>query len=122
MQVVGLARRENLQECGIDLYCLVHKARCWLRRLRTRAARVIFYVPYTTISVNDRAIARLRKNKLPGDTYSDVILRELPDPADTLGELLDCWEHEEGPKANPKLRAAMLSGRGRRSNRPAPRK
>jgi hypothetical protein len=77
---------------------------------------------YTTISVNDRAIARLRKNKLPGDTYSDVILRELPDPADTIGELLDRWEHEEVPKANPKLRAAMLAGRGRRSNRPTLRK
>lgn len=73
---------------------------------------------YTTISVNDQAMARLRKNKLPGDTYSDVILRELPDPCETAGELLERLERESVPKANPKFEAAMLAGRGRRSNRP----
>lgn len=72
---------------------------------------------YTTITVNTEAAARLKKNKLPGDSYSDVILREMPNPCETAGELLEALESTEVPKADPKLRAAFLAGRGRRSNR-----
>ena len=77
---------------------------------------------YVTITLNTEAAARLKKNKLPGDSFSDVVLREMPNPCETAGELLDRLESIEVPKANPKLRAAMLAGRGRRSNRQLPRK
>ncbi len=72
---------------------------------------------YVTITLNTEAAARLKKNKLPGDSYSDVVLREMPDPCETAGELLDRLENMEVPKADPNLRATMLAGRGRRSNR-----
>jgi hypothetical protein len=75
-------------------------------------------MPSITITVSTEAHARLKKLKLSArDSYSDVILRELPDPCLTAGELLDRLEREGVPKANPKLRVAMLAGRGRRSNR-----
>jgi predicted CopG family antitoxin len=71
----------------------------------------------TNINLNVRAYRRLRKLKLPGDTFSDVLLRELPEACDTCGEVLDHLENYDVPKANPKLEKAMLSGRGRRSRR-----
>ena len=61
---------------------------------------------------------RLNKLKLPGESFSDVLLRELPDPVETAGELLSYYEKHGVPKANPKLRDAMLKGTGRRSRRP----
>ena len=72
----------------------------------------------TNVNLSDAAYKRLKKLKLPGDSFSDVLLRELPDPCDTAGELLDHFTKEGVPKANPKLRDAMLKGRGRRSHRP----
>ena len=70
-----------------------------------------------SVTLTAEAHARLVKNKLPGDSFSDVVIRELPDPCDTCGELLDRLESEGVPAADPKLRSAMLSGRGRRSSR-----
>jgi len=67
--------------------------------------------------VSVEAHKRLKKLKGPGDSFSDVILRELPNPRDTAGELLDRLEGLQLPKADPKLRAAVLAGRGRRSKR-----
>ena len=75
---------------------------------------------HTSITVSRQAHARLKKLKGPGDSFSDVILRETPDPCLTAGELLDRLEHTESPKADPKLQAAMLAGRGRPSARLAP--
>jgi predicted CopG family antitoxin len=75
------------------------------------------YMPSITITLSTEAHARLKKLKAAGDSFSDVILRELPDPCLTAGELLDRLESMEVPKADPKLRAAMLAGRGR-SHRP----
>ncbi len=72
---------------------------------------------YVTITLNTRAAARLKKNKLPGDSYSDVVLREMPDPCETAGEVYERLHSIEAPRANPKLRAKLLAGRGRRSNR-----
>jgi hypothetical protein len=72
---------------------------------------------YVTVTLNTEAAVRLKKNKLPGDSYSDVILREMPDPCETAGELLDRLESMQVPKADPRLRVALLAGRGRRSNR-----
>jgi predicted CopG family antitoxin len=75
------------------------------------------FMPSITITVSTEAYARLKKLKEPGDSYSDVILRELPNPCLTAGELLDRLEREDVPKADPKLLAAFRAGRGRRSNR-----
>jgi predicted CopG family antitoxin len=71
----------------------------------------------TNVNISDAAYQRLKKLKLPGDSFSDVLLRELPDPCETCGEVLDYFEKQGVPKADPKLRQAMLEGRGRRSKR-----
>jgi len=70
-----------------------------------------------TVTLSTEAHARLKKLKLPGDSFSDVILRELPTPWETAGDVLEGLSNVEIPKANPRLRAAVLQGRGRRSNR-----
>lgn len=69
------------------------------------------------IAIKEEAYKRLKKLKLPGDSFTDVILRELPDPLETAGEILDYFEKHPVPKANPKLLKTMLSGRGRQSGR-----
>ncbi len=71
----------------------------------------------TTISVSEPAYRRLKKLKLPGDSFSDVLLRELPEPCETCGEVLDSLMKHGVPKANPKLERALLTGRDRRSLR-----
>ncbi len=71
----------------------------------------------TNVSLNDAAYKRLKKLKLPGDSFSDVLLRELPEPLATAGEVLDYFQKHGVPKANPELRKALLEGRGRRSRR-----
>jgi len=75
----------------------------------------------TTIALTQPAYQRLKKQKLPGESFSDVVLREIPVPCKTAGEILDYFESHPVPMANPKLRAAMLAGRGRRSTRKASR-
>jgi predicted CopG family antitoxin len=79
-------------------------------------------MPHVTVTLSTEAHARLKKLKMKRDSFSDVIIRELPDPLDTAGEVLDWIEKANLPKANPKLREAMLAGRGRRSNRSMPAK
>jgi predicted CopG family antitoxin len=71
----------------------------------------------TTISISADAYNRLKKLKGPGDSFSDVLLRELPQPCETAGDLLDYFEAHGVPKADPKLLEAMLKGRGRPSRR-----
>jgi len=71
----------------------------------------------TTIALTQPAYDWLRKQKLPGESFSDVVLREIPVPLETAGEILDYWESHPVPKADPKLRAAMIAGRARRSHR-----
>ena len=70
-----------------------------------------------SITLKKPAYDRLKKLKEPGDSFSDVVMRELPERIDTLGDMEDYWDRHEMPKANPKLAQKMLSGRGRRSNR-----
>lgn len=72
---------------------------------------------FRNIGISDEAYARLKKFKMPGDSFSAVILRELPEPCETAGEIEDYFRDHPVPKADPKLRQAMLRGRGRRSNR-----
>jgi predicted CopG family antitoxin len=69
------------------------------------------------IAISEEAYRRLKKLKLPGDSFTDVLLRELPDPCGTCGEVLESFKTRPVPKADPKLREAMLRGRGRRSSR-----
>jgi len=75
-------------------------------------------MPTMTVTLSHKAYLRLKKLKEPGESFTDVILRELPDPCDTLGELEEHFSQHGVPKANPVLRKAMLAGRGRRSKRP----
>ena len=72
---------------------------------------------HISLTVSTEAHARLKKRKEPGDSYSDVILREIPERLETAGQILDYFESHSVPKADAKRRAAMLAGRGRRSHR-----
>ena len=68
---------------------------------------------FVTLKITAEAYRRLKKLKLPGDSFSDVILRELPDPWETAGEVLDGLESMQVPKSDPKFREAVLAGRWR---------
>ncbi len=72
---------------------------------------------FVTLTINTEAHNRLKKLKAPGDSFSDVILRELPEPWQTAGDVLHGLSQVQVPKADRKLRAAVLTGRGRRSPR-----
>ena len=72
---------------------------------------------FVTLTIITEAYSRLKKLKGPGGSFSDVILRELPEPWETTGDVLDGLERMQVPKADPELRAAVLAGRGRRSPR-----
>ncbi len=41
----------------------------------------------TTIALTQPAYERLKKQKLPGESFSDVVLREIPVPCETAGEM-----------------------------------
>ena len=70
-------------------------------------------MPSICINVSTVAYWRLKKRKGPGESFSDVILREVPElPLETCGQLEDYFASHGVPKAAPKLRAAMLAGRG----------
>ena len=72
---------------------------------------------FRNIGISDEAYARLKKFKMPGDSFSEVILRELPEPCETAGEIENYFKEHGVPKANPMLRQALQAGRGRRSHR-----
>ena len=72
---------------------------------------------FKTITIDVSAYNRLKKLKQAGDSFSDVLKRELPEPLDTFGEIDEHFERNGVPKADSKLRRAMLEGRGRRSTR-----
>jgi predicted CopG family antitoxin len=72
---------------------------------------------YKTISIRTQAYTRLKKFKAPGESFSDVILRELPEPWETCGDVLDGLKKMQVPRPDPKLMAVVLKGRGRRSAR-----
>ncbi len=77
-------------------------------------------MPFTTITISTEAQKRLASHKVGRESYSAVILREVPEPPlETAGEVEDYFKTHGVPKANPKLRRAMLAGRGRRSTRKA---
>lgn len=72
----------------------------------------------TTISIATDVHERLCKLRLrPDESFSSVLRRELSDPCETCGELLDHFAVGGVPKADPRLRRALAKGRGRRSRR-----
>ena len=75
-------------------------------------------MPFTTITISTEAHARLRKLKEPGDSFSDVILRTIPQPCATAGEMLEAFKNVELPPMNPRRVVLLRSGRGRCLNRP----
>jgi hypothetical protein len=52
-----------------------------------------------------------------GDSFTKVLRRHVHKPADTAGELLDAYENEPPPKADPLALKRLLNQRGRRSGR-----
>jgi predicted CopG family antitoxin len=71
-----------------------------------------------TISVTTEAHKRLKSLKEGKESFSDVILRELPQKARNAGELLDILMSRPTPAADPTLMEEVRRNRGRRSNRP----
>jgi len=69
------------------------------------------------ITLTKPAYDRLKKLKEPGESFSQMVMRELPERCDTCGEVESYFAKHGVPKANPKLEKRMLAGRGRRSNR-----
>ena len=72
---------------------------------------------YRTIQVSDEAYDRLKKRKERGESFNDVILRDLPPLADTCGEVLDSLTTHPPPKPNARRIESVIAGRGRRSKR-----
>ena len=70
-----------------------------------------------TLTISEQAHQRLKKHKLPGESFTQVILREMADPAETCGEVLDRFESLPPPNIDRKALELLRKGRGRRSNR-----
>jgi predicted CopG family antitoxin len=64
----------------------------------------------TTIALTQPAYERLKKQKLPGESFSDVVLREIPNPCETCGDVLDSLKQKPVPEydSNP-LICSMIS-------------
>ncbi len=71
----------------------------------------------TTIALTQPAYERLKKQKLPGESFSDVVLREIPEPCETAGDVLESVQRNPPPRVDPKRIDAFLATRGRRSTR-----
>jgi predicted CopG family antitoxin len=72
---------------------------------------------FKTLTISEEAHRRLKKHKLPGESFTQVILRELPEPLETAGEVLDFLKSEPPPRLDRNVLNALRKGRGRRSNR-----
>ena len=72
---------------------------------------------FKTLTVSEEAHQRLKKHKLPGESFTQVILRELAEPLETAGEVLDFLKSEPPPRLDRKALEALRRGRGRRSSR-----
>ena len=69
------------------------------------------------ITLTKAAYERMKKLKEPGESFSEMVMRELPQRFDTFGEMEDYFADHGVPKADLNLEKAVLSGRGRRSKR-----
>jgi hypothetical protein len=70
-----------------------------------------------SITLKRPAYERLKKLKEPGESFSDVVIRHLPQPCDTCAEVEDYLTKNGVPAADPVLRQKMIQGRSRRSKR-----
>jgi len=73
------------------------------------------YMATITVTLTTEAHRRLKKLKEGNESFSDVILREIPERIDTFGDLLKL---RDVPPMDPKIREIIRKGRGRASNRP----
>lgn len=72
---------------------------------------------FKTLTISEEAHQRLKKHKLPGESFTQVILRELPEPLETAGEVLDYLTSEPPARLDRRALETLRRGRGRRSNR-----
>jgi predicted CopG family antitoxin len=70
-----------------------------------------------TLTVTTEVHEKLKKLKVGQESFSEMLMRELPDRANTCGEVLEKLEGRELPPMDQKLLKAVRSGRGRHSNR-----
>ena len=74
---------------------------------------------HRNITIDQKAYDLLASLKTePRDSFTKVILRHVRKPADTCGELLDRIEALPPPEIDEAVMKKILTGRGRRSNRP----
>lgn len=74
-----------------------------------------------TVSITTEAHERLKDLKEGNESFSDVILREVPKKGRTAGELLDILMARPTPACDPSRMAEVRRGRGRRAPRKAAR-
>jgi predicted CopG family antitoxin len=70
-----------------------------------------------TLTVITEVHDKMKKLKIGKESFSEMLTRELPDRANTCGEVLEKLEGKKLPPLDPDLLKAIRSGRGRRSNR-----
>jgi len=70
---------------------------------------------FKTLTISDEAHQRLKKRKLPGESFTQVILREIPEPLETAGEVLDFLKSQPPAELDREAAEALRKGRGRRS-------
>ena len=69
-----------------------------------------------TITIDDDVYKLLSSLKQGAeDSFTKVLRRHVHKPAETVGELLDAYESEPPPRANPLVLNQLLRERGRRS-------
>jgi predicted CopG family antitoxin len=70
-----------------------------------------------TLTVTTEVHDKLKKLKVGNESFSQMLARELPDRANTCGEVLEKLEGKALPPMDPDLLKAVRGGRGRRSRR-----
>jgi hypothetical protein len=72
---------------------------------------------HRTITISEEAYRRLRKNKRPGESFTEVILEVVPDSSETIGEAMQKgWELLNPGKPLP-VRLKPATRRARHGNR-----
>ena len=86
---------------------------------RCRRELFVYYqiMATITLTVTTEVHDKLKRLKIGKESFSEMLTRELPDRANTCGEVLEKLEGKELPLMDPNLLKAVRSGRGRRSNR-----
>jgi hypothetical protein len=66
-----------------------------------------------TITIDGEVYQLLKHGN--SDSFTKVLRRHAYKPAETYGELLDCYLNELPPSANPRILARIIEERARRS-------